>query len=339
LDSNVVKVDPSTDHYDVQFSITSLHTDPLVLVKWNTPLDRLQRFPSDMFYIRSLQNGQSPIYLGVAQKRFPVPLDFVTINPNETLQVSLDLLSGYWFPSLGEYEVMFSARVLVHEGLVDKTELEGFESMPLASSPISVIITKLVPLPELPTSDPSVRHSVRNSVGGISEFINCSSTESFDSVAADGQALRLVENVNNYLNARGGCGSNDLDRYVLWFGVCDVDRWKTVTENFLAIGNRISLGYRMYCNHPDCSPGVYAYVYPRDPTFTVYVCSVYFRVPICSYDSKAGTIIHEISHFTPVAGTQDFQYGVSGCQQLARTNPNQAVRNADSCEYMAENAC
>ena len=54
-------------------------------------------------------------------------------------------------------------------------------------------------------------------------------------------------------------------------------------------------------------------------------------------DSRAGTLIHELSHFTVVAGTSDFAYGQSAASRLARTSPSRAVRNADNHEYFAEN--
>ncbi|HEV8631557.1 MAG TPA: M35 family metallo-endopeptidase, partial [Thermoanaerobaculia bacterium] len=46
---------------------------------------------------------------------------------------------------------------------------------------------------------------------------------------------------------------------------------------------------------------------------------------------------HETSHFTVVAGTDDWAYGQSACKSLALSNPTNAVDNADSHEYFAEN--
>jgi peptidyl-Lys metalloendopeptidase len=45
-----------------------------------------------------------------------------------------------------------------------------------------------------------------------------------------------------------------------------------------------------------------------------------------------------MSHFTVVAGTDDVVYGQSGAKNLAITDPNAAVTNADSHECFAENA-
>jgi len=50
-----------------------------------------------------------------------------------------------------------------------------------------------------------------------------------------------------------------------------------------------------------------------------------------------GTIIHEMSHFTVTADTDDYAYGQSACRSLADNNPSAAINNADSHEYMAEN--
>ena len=81
---------------------------------------------------------------------------------------------------------------------------------------------------------------------------------------------------------------------------------------------------------------VYAYVYSNQP-YTIYLCNVFWTAPMTGTDSKAGTLIHEMSHFTVVAGTDDWVYGQAGAQNLASTNPTNAVDNADNHEYFAEN--
>ena len=85
-----------------------------------------------------------------------------------------------------------------------------------------------------------------------------------------------------------------------------------------------------------CKQRYYAYVYPNQP-YNIYVCSVFWQAPMTGTDSKAGTLIHEMSHFTVVAGTDDYVYGQSGAKNLAITNPDNAIMNADNHEYFAEN--
>jgi peptidyl-Lys metalloendopeptidase len=70
----------------------------------------------------------------------------------------------------------------------------------------------------------------------------------------------------------------------------------------------------------------------------VYLCGAFWNAPTTGSDSKAGTIVHESSHFTKNGGTDDYAYGEQDCQALAKNNQNQAINNADSHEYFAENS-
>lgn len=54
-------------------------------------------------------------------------------------------------------------------------------------------------------------------------------------------------------------------------------------------------------------------------------------------DSKGGTLVHEMGHFTVVAGTGDWAYGHEAAAALAVGNPERAIDNADSHEYFGEN--
>ena len=81
---------------------------------------------------------------------------------------------------------------------------------------------------------------------------------------------------------------------------------------------------------------VYAYVYANQP-YTIYLCGVFWSAPMTGTDSKAGTLIHEMSHFNVVASTDDWAYGQTAAKNLASTDPVKAIDNADSHEYFAEN--
>ena len=59
--------------------------------------------------------------------------------------------------------------------------------------------------------------------------------------------------------------------------------------------------------------------------------------PTTGTDSKAGTLVHEMSHFNVVASTDDWAYGQSAAKSLAISNPTKALDNADTHEYFAEN--
>ena len=85
-----------------------------------------------------------------------------------------------------------------------------------------------------------------------------------------------------------------------------------------------------------CKKTYYAYVYPDSP-YKIYLCKAFWAAPVSGTDSRGGTLIHELSHFTAVAGTDDHVYGQTGAASLAASDPTQALNNADNHEYFAEN--
>ena len=69
----------------------------------------------------------------------------------------------------------------------------------------------------------------------------------------------------------------------------------------------------------------------------IYLCGAFWEAPNIGTDSRAGTLIHESSHFTLNGGTDDYAYGQTSCKALAISSPSRAIMNADSHEYFAEN--
>jgi peptidyl-Lys metalloendopeptidase len=128
-------------------------------------------------------------------------------------------------------------------------------------------------------------------------------------------------------------------RYTQWFGTYDLARWQAVATNFDRIHDVTSGQLIAFtcATIADCGgTGVFAYVYPNQP-YAVYLCSAFWTTTTTGTDSRAGTIIHEVSHFTVVAGTDDWVYGQAAAATLASTNPARSVNNADNHEYFAEN--
>ena len=85
-----------------------------------------------------------------------------------------------------------------------------------------------------------------------------------------------------------------------------------------------------------CKQNAYAYVYPSQP-YNTYLCKVFWLALLAGTDSQCATLIHEMSHFDVVAGTDDYVYGQTNARDLADSNPDQAIMNADNHEYIAEN--
>src|SRR5688500_14603752 len=88
----------------------------------------------------------------------------------------------------------------------------------------------------------------------------------------------------------------------------------------------------------DCScrsANVFAYVYPTRP-YQVWLCPRFWRAKNTGRDSRAGTLVHETSHFNTIGRTYDFVYGPANARWLALYYPDYAVRNADNHEYFVE---
>jgi len=275
--------------------------------------------------------GVQAVYKGIVVKRRPLLTDFITLQSGQSVVGKVNLLKGYWFPVDGEYKITLNTFIHTFIGELDFNEvtdgLQNFEIFDLISSDdVAVKILAVASAPNWGSFNDTL-------LGAVTPAANCDSSRVTQIRTSDTNAGTLITRVVGYI--RGTCPSGN---YVTWMGACDASRYATVQRNFNAIQSRHSAGYRADCAGSSCSANIYAYVYPADTTYTVYVCGAFWNAPIgtCNWDSKPGTIIHELSHFNSVAGTSDIAYGTTACQNLARTNPSQAIRNADNHEYLAE---
>lgn len=128
------------------------------------------------------------------------------------------------------------------------------------------------------------------------------------------------------------------ERYNEWFGAYSAARWNRVQTNFDKIFNAASASVMTFsCSCTAGTSNTIAYVYPNRP-YEIFICPLFWsRQTAGGSTSKAGIIIHEISHFYVVADTDDHVYGVTASRILADSVPDRAVTNADNYMYFAEN--
>jgi uncharacterized Zn-binding protein involved in type VI secretion len=95
----------------------------------------------------------------------------------------------------------------------------------------------------------------------------------------------------------------------------------------------------------DEDDGFIAQVTPGDKKHKIELASEFWKLPATGEDSKAGTLMHEMSHFKSISGTKDSFgsylggsdiYGASDARKLALSNSKLALKHADSFEYWAE---
>ena len=130
---------------------------------------------------------------------------------------------------------------------------------------------------------------------------------------------------------------SDQTDYITWFGAIDAGR-KTVVQNCLA---SILVDLNNPITWHKTNEDVYAYCYPGGPV-EIWFGPYFWNAPDLGTDSKAGTVVHELSHEVQVTVDTDRNgakvYGTTASKALANSDPDQAVHHADSYEYFAEEA-
>jgi peptidyl-Lys metalloendopeptidase len=172
---------------------------------------------------------------------------------------------------------------------------------------------------------------LRKGTASITYTGNCTSTEKSQLASAVTAATNYATESNGYLAGT----PRSTQRFVKWFGAYSSSHWNTAHTHYSNEENAFrTKPLTLDCS---CSDGnTYAYVYPNQP-YKIYLCGAFWSAPMTGTDSKGGTLVHEMSHFTVVAGTDDWAYGQTAAANLARTNPTRALDNADNHEYFAEN--
>jgi peptidyl-Lys metalloendopeptidase len=270
----------------------------------------------DRTFMTVTQAGQPVDYTGALVKRAAIEKqELVTLNPGESIVVEYELTSAFDLSKGGVFDVQF----------------EGSEKHVLGGMSVSSEVVT-IGVEANPDRFRQTLISKAAGGGGVTYAANCSSARRSTIATALTSAATYASNSYNYLNVTP---SSTKTRYVTWFGTVTTSRWNTVKSHYNLINDAIN-------NKPlsfDCScteAGTFAYVYPSQP-YKVYFCGAFWAAANTGTDSRAGTIVHELSHFTVLGGTTDHAYGQTAAKNLANTNPKKAIQNADSHEYFSEN--
>jgi len=301
-----------TESVTVTVKLTNNTARPIRLPSWYAPGDELEE---DLFLVT--RAGQPVEFTGPHYKRPALSdEDYVTLSPNKSLTRTVTLSGFYDLSQTGTYIFRYNADLLP-EGASQPVALDSNE--------VSLWIegrANAVPAPQPQFIGAPGTSSLA--------FSKCTAEQQTIATQALGAASTMANGASLYL---GGTPAAN-PRYTTWFGAFSSNGWGTAKSNFTAIKDAIDTKPITFdCS---CRKKYYAYVYPNQP-YNVYLCNVFWSAPLSGTDSKGGTIIHELSHFDVVAGTDDWVYGQSGAKSLAISDPNKALNNADSHEYFAEN--
>lgn len=311
----------------VEISITNTGKQTVRLPKWQLPNDE---FDAKLFSIS--YNGAPVAYEGKMVKRgVPVAADFAILQPGQTYRRTVDLSAGYDLSRTGQYVVTFRAP-LQHASTSDRVMLHQANGLPMSaqSAPLQLWVDGIDQLggTKLAAAKKPVGPSAV--VNGVN-YVGCTTARTSSAGQAVVQARAYAENAKGYLN-----GGTVGPRYTTWFGAYTSSRYSTARSHFQAIDTALDQNNGQITINCGCTSSAYAYVYANQP-YQIYVCNAFWNAPLTGTDSKAGTLVHEMSHFTVVAGTDDHAYGQSAAKSLATSNPTNALDNADNHEYFAEN--
>lgn len=278
------------------------------LLKWNTPAEDVEEALFDVTV-----DGKAVAFTGPHYKRpAPQDSDYLTLAPGETLTRTVALSDFYDLSSTGSYRVSYAAQ--------PHGSVAAF-----ASNSVDVWVEGRANVDREAAAAPGGTVTL-----GAVTYSKCDATQQATALQALNAASTMANGANTYL---AGTPSGT-PRYTTWFGAFSSSGWNTAKTHFVAIKDAFDTKpVTVDCG---CKKTYYAYVYPAQP-YKIYVCKAFWSAPMTGTDSKGGTLIHEMSHFTAVAGTDDHVYGQSGAKSLAISNPAQALDNADSHEYFAEN--
>jgi peptidyl-Lys metalloendopeptidase len=320
----------------VEVVLTNTSRKTLRIPHWQLP-DAAQ--VSNVFQVNL--DGQAIRYDGAMVKRgVPTAEDFAIIRPGRTHRTVVDLSTIYDMTVDGHYTVAYNAP-LQFASLSGSERLKQANGAPMMAKSVPIQMRAAAPASPAggrprPPGYRSIRSNPNTAFGLNVTYVGCTAERQELLGNAVVGARQYSENSRGYLNS-----SATGPRYTSWFGAYTASRYGTVQQHFVDIDNAMDINdgrLTLNCNCTAVSnpASTYAYVFPSQH-YQIYLCGAFWNAPMFGTDSKAGTVIHEMSHFNVVAGTDDHAYGQSAAGNLANTNPTLAVDNADNHEYFAEN--
>ncbi|KAG8851493.1 hypothetical protein FRC20_001742 [Serendipita sp. 405] len=310
------------DNFNVKATLQNTGTDTLNL--YNEPRGLLSPAATDSFIVSKANGDGHANFVGLTAKYvFDLATSFTTLTPGQSIDVTHNLAKAYEFSSTGTYTITPDLKFFYKD--------ESGNPVPLVADLVRGGLTAKL------TGEIKSRHVEKRNARSAelrkraASFANCTPTQENTITQSTWVASLYVANAEKYLTLH----TSSSERYTTWFGEYDSGRHDTVLEHYTNIRSSDLKTYTYDCACTEGTDDTFAYVFPNEFGH-IYLCNQYMLAEISGTDSKAGTIVHESSHFTKNAGTLDIAYGKPRAQALAQSNATAAINNADSHEYFAE---
>lgn len=318
LDVQVSVENQTNGDVNATLTITNNGNGQQKILGWYTDLEEENIF-------KVSRDGVKVDFYGPHYKRpAPTEKDFIKLKSGQSLSKTFELTSLYDMSEAGTYEIAYD----VHSFQLFSNKGQQKKAERLQSSAALIYLDGY----EAKGAGKGKPGGGGGCTSGTCFTGRCSAGQQTELMSALSAADQIANGAVAYLDSHSA--NNTSERYNTWFGAATSARYNTAAANFDAINDAID-------NKPitfdcSCKKTYFAYVYPNQP-YKIYMCKAFWSANELGTDSRAGTIIHEMSHFDAVAATDDVVYGQSGAKSLAISDPDQALNNADSHEYFAEN--
>lgn len=318
LDARLSLVEGNAEDVRVKLTLTNTGDQPVRLLKWQLPGGD----DAPLFVVE--RDGHKVGYEGALIKRAaPTDKDYQLLKAGQSLTLQAEISGLYDMSAQGQYSIRYQLPTLAQGSGAKAKQVQTSESNAV-SLWLEGVSDERLQARAAPLAEPQAV------TASVSFTGRCTNTQKSDILTALNAASSITNNSSSYLSV----DKPDGKRYRSWFGAYNASRWDQAEANFGKIKDAID-------NKPltfdcGCQQSYFAYVYPDQP-YKVYLCKSFWTAPVNGTDSRAGTIVHELSHFNAVAGTDDLGYGQSNARNLASTDPLKALNNADNHEYFAEN--
>jgi peptidyl-Lys metalloendopeptidase len=326
---------------NVQLTFTNTGSQAVRLLNWYVPDGEPD---DDVFTIT--RDGKAVAFMGPHIKRPAAgPADFIILNAGESFTRTAEIGAFYDLSRTGEYTIQYSvaAERIMPGGVFSRASAGRYgpqlqESLSestadaLSSNEVSAVLVgrKNPILEQIVNTKIDARIERGVGLSSVSFSGRCSSTQQSTLLSAVSAGSNMANGAVSYLNGTPSATT----RFTTWFGTYSSANWSQVKGQFTNIKDAFDTKpLTLDCS---CKKSYYAYVYPTKP-YKIYLCRAFWNAPLTGTDSKGGTLVHELSHFDIIAGTDDWAYGQSAAKNLALTDPTKARNNADSHEYFAEN--
>ncbi|KAJ8096140.1 hypothetical protein PM082_000048 [Marasmius tenuissimus] len=321
--------------HNLKVSATLHNTGDGNLKLLNDPNGRLSNSVTDKFKISNVA-GSEPSLTGIKMKYSPLHAAkhgdstkaFTVPKAGESVEVEHSLATSYDFNQCGEgsYDNDSSKEFHYIDDSTGEVKIVAkVESGVKAKISGKLAVARSLPVRRAPVNGTGSHADAPANITGLA-FIHTAT------LFAQQYSFHSYE----YLVQNNHSGAA---RYETWFDRYDVNRHQNVTKHFAKVLENPFNNYTYDCMPTECGEGgsTFAYVYPTE-FGKIYLCDAFWKANTTGADSKAGTLIHESTHFTIIAGTNDEIYGRNDSEALAQTEPARSHLNVDSHEYFAEDS-